>query len=748
VVIDVENSIDLVAAGNFVTELGVFYIEVARDDRPEVRPQERLGEKVLAMSDCANRQTHGSFRETDQAAGIGGLPHLVIVKTGSKGSFDRKFMAMLKAFLGGLLLISATASAQQPPLLSKPVIDALATGLSGDRAWETIVEISKNHRVRGSRPFRAAAELIVAKAREAGLDSARIEEFPADGKIFYGTQRSRPPWDAEFAELWEGKTLITSWDKQPMSVAEDSESGDVTAELVDVGAGIADSNYVGKNVRGKLILASSQADGVAAIGVAKYGAAGIISSAQNQHTAWWGENTDLVRWGHLDTFAKVKTFAIMVSPKVAKSYRDRLARGEKITMHAIVRAGQHPGVYSVATAMIKGADPKLSQEEIVFSCHLDHPNPGANDNASGCATNLEVAMSLSRLIRDGKIKRPGRTIRFVWPPEIEGTMAILNAKPEWAKRIKAVVHMDMVGGGPETKSVFHVSSGPASLPSFVYDVGQQFGAFVNEQTYKYAATGSAEYPLVAAKGGKEPLLAQLDEFDMGSDHEVYSSSSWSIPAIYLHDWPDRYIHTTWDTPERIDPTKLLRAAFIGAVSGYFLASATVNDFMEVLRIQNVATNRRMARMWERTVGLDAFESANLRTFHNWYQNEAITSSRQWFNLGVQTQPPSAARSFSGDSAIVLVRNPDLRGPMSVFGYDYLSDKLGTDRVSKLRLLNYQGLRGAGGDYAYEVLNLVGRPRNVIDVRNAVSAIYGPVPFDFILEYLLALKEAGVVASPR
>ncbi len=32
------------------------------------------------------------------------------------------------------------------------------------------------------------------------------------------------------------------------------------------------------------------------------------------------------------------------------------------------------------------------------------------------------------------------------------------------------MHMDMVGGGPETKAVFHVTRGPMSLPSFVHDV--------------------------------------------------------------------------------------------------------------------------------------------------------------------------------------------------------------------------------------------------------------------------------------
>ncbi len=661
-------------------------------------------------------------------------------------------MAMLRSCLAGLLLISLPAFAQQrAPLLSEPAVDALTKELSGDRALETIVEISKNHRVRGSRPFRAAAELIATRARAAGLDSVRIEEFPADGKIFYGTQRSRPPWDAEFAELREGETLVASWDKQPMSLAEDSESGNVTTDVIDVGDGADDSSYIGKNVKGKLILASSQADAVAAVGVAKYGAAGIISYAQNQHTGWWGENTDLVRWGHLDTFAKAKTFAFMISPKAAKSYRDRLARGEKIRMHAVVRAGQHPGAYSVATAMIRGADPKLSQEEIVFSCHLDHPNPGANDNASGCATILEVGVTLSKLIRDGKIPRPARTIRFVWPPEVEGTMAILNAKPEWAKRIRAVVHMDMVGAGPESKSVFHVSGGPGHLPSFVYDIGQAFGAWVNEQTYRYAATGISQYPLISAKGGKEPLLAALDEYDMGSDHDVYQDASWGIPALYLHDWPDRYIHTTWDTPERIDPTKLLRAAFIGAASGYFLASMKSSDSLAVVQSTHDGSLRRQIRLSERSRGLDSNEATNLVRYYQYY-DEAVNHSVRYYLRqfsAVRGIPPLITPGkVSGDSALRFLRVEKPRGPLSVFGYDYLRDKLGADRTSKLRLLEYQGLRGAGGDYAYEVLNLAVHPMKAIDIRNAVSAIYGPIPFEHVLEYMLALEEAGIIKRIR
>nr|MBA3357479.1 hypothetical protein [Pyrinomonadaceae bacterium] len=70
---------------------------------------------------------------------------------------------------------------------------------------------------------------------------------------------------------------------------------------------------------------------------------------------------------------------------------------------------------------------------------------------------------------------------------------------------------------------------------------------------------------------------------MGSGHQVYSDSSFAIPAIYLNDWPDRYIHTNFDTPANVDPTKLKRAAFIGAASAYFLANLKPEDASSILR---------------------------------------------------------------------------------------------------------------------------------------------------------------------
>ncbi len=51
---------------------------------------------------------------------------------------------------------------------------------------------------------------------------------------------------------------------------------------------------------------------------------------------------------------------------------------------------------------------------------------------------------------------------------------------------------------------------------------------------------------------------------------------------------------------------------------------------------------------------------------------------------------------------------------------------------------------AGGEYAYEVLNLVNGRRTAQDIRDAVSASYGPIPLEVVVEYLRALESIRVI----
>jgi hypothetical protein len=343
-----------------------------------------------------------------------------------------------------VLIMAGTGGAraqQRTPLLGEKDVAGLADELSGEVAKRNLEGLARLHRQRGSAGFHAAAELVAERARAYGLSDVAILQFPADGKIFYGTQRSRPGWDAEVGDLFEVKDTkeieeskrknipyvvicdqhpgmkdtetcstreekLISYEAMPIVLAEDSEAADVVAELVDVGEGAKEADYAGKNVKGKIVLTGAQPGAVQDLAVGKFGAVGIVSYAQNQKTAWWGEDENLIRWGHLETFSPNKTFGFMVSLKTARGLRERLAHGETIPLHAVVKAGQHASNYEVVTATIPGADPKLKEEEIAFSCHLDHQRPGANDNASGCVTILEVARTLQKLINEGKLARP------------------------------------------------------------------------------------------------------------------------------------------------------------------------------------------------------------------------------------------------------------------------------------------------------------------------------------------------------
>src|SRR5438552_14015982 len=163
-------------------------------------------------------------------------------------------MAMVAA---AAALGAGTAFAQKPPLLPEKDVAALAQELSGETAKRNLEGLTRFHRQRGSQGFHAAAELIAERASAYGLSDVQILQFPSDGRIFYGTQRSRPPWDAEFAELWEMANVsippvcdkekidngsvvfntkceqsygrkIASYEAEPVVLAEDSESADVT----------------------------------------------------------------------------------------------------------------------------------------------------------------------------------------------------------------------------------------------------------------------------------------------------------------------------------------------------------------------------------------------------------------------------------------------------------------------------------------------------------------------------------------
>jgi hypothetical protein len=674
----------------------------------------------------------------------------------------RLVVAMMVAF--------AAPVAAQPPLLPPAESTAIANEVSGGAALRTVRALSLHHRMRGSAGYRAAAEAIRDRLRDYGLEGVEIISLPADGRIFYGTQRSRPGWNVSFAELWEqseqggrwsDSTRIVSWAEQPLGVAQDSASGRAEAELVDVGTGASASDYEGRDVRGKLVLVSGQPEAAQDLAIGRFGAAGIVSWAQNQQTGWWGLDDSLIRWGHLQSFPTNPTFAFMVSPRQARAWQARLRAGGTVRLRARIEASTGPSAYLIPTAIIPG---RRRDREIVYSCHLDHPSPGANDNASGCASILEVARALDRLVRSGALPRPERTIRFIWPSEIEATISLLNARPEFARRTMAAIHLDMVGGDTEiTKSILRVHGTPPSLPSFVSGVGFAFARYVNAQSLQFASDGSAAMPLLDPDGSRRALQAEIGGFNQGSDHQIWTEGSWRIPAIYIADWPDRYIHTNRDLPDNLDPTKLRRAIFIAAASGYTLATLgrERSDFLALWRTiqpdmleRAAATGRRAAAM--QAAGASEAEVANL--WYRYREHEAgVALSFETIAEGVpQTVLQDVTRLLTAIPPVLgrprqisgtVYRRVLRQGPMSGFGYSWFDDHLARASLPRPRLID-RAADGDGPGFAYEALNLVDGRLSAGEIRDALAVTVGAAPVEEVEEYLATLARLGVLEAVR
>lgn len=126
----------------------------------------------------------------------------------------------------------------------------------------------------------------------------------------------------------------------------------------------------------------------------------------------------------------------------------------KQKIHINVQADYTPNAktYNIV-GQIEGSDSKLKNEYIVFGAHLDHVGmqtkaclfPGADDNASGTVTVLEVARIMNQLK-----ERPKRTIVFVlFASEESG----LHGASHFVKQLQnpkdivAFINADCVGNG-------------------------------------------------------------------------------------------------------------------------------------------------------------------------------------------------------------------------------------------------------------------------------------------------------------
>ena len=676
-------------------------------------------------------------------------------------------------FILGIFGSAALSGAAEAPLASMKLIKALSDEVSGEIAFRYTSVISGYDRVQASTGFHDAAAWIKGELERIGYKDVALEGWPSDGTKRYAGHRSVIGWNADKAELWmtsPERERLCSFEEIPLSLVKHSHGAHVEAELVEVGSGIGEAAYKGKDIKGKIVLSTGPTSevmkeavlGRGAVGVLTYFAPDTRPGYPNliRYTALWPRWEDREKLG----------FGFNLSKNQGARLKRMIEEGTKIILKADVDVSySQTRLESLSAAFPGSVEP---DREVMIIGHLCHPTPSANDNGSGSGGMLEMARALKAMVDKGLVDKPARTIRFVWVAEFNGAVPYVQAHLERTKNTLAVINCDMIGEDlHSTGGMFRIFRTPDSIPSFLNDI-----------TVNFAGLAEA-LNLTSLNGSSHPFAWKAVPYGGGSDHVVFNDGAVKVPAVMLNR-NDTFHHTSLDTMDKVDPTELRRASVIALGTAFYIAAARDGEAVATARL--IARNGlgRLAADYYDALGemASAADPVRLHQAYRqvlnvvsqavWRESQAILSTRGFTSDDTVKREISSLKAHLDDAQLSFPREANVfyrkmcagmsvppkpmtlsdvdrklsrLAPVRVEGFicpletDYLIEKIGPDALRDIRLRV---------DSAYEALNFADGKRSVLEIAQAVSAEFGPVDIQDVSAFFSLLERAGLVTMKR
>lgn len=522
--------------------------------------------------------------------------------------------------------------------MSEKVYDLIVGESSGDRAFNYILDIAPYERDRVSADYAGLfmeSVYVVDKLKSYGFADAKTE-------IVGKTQT----WDGVSAEVWEiapNTAKIADYRDLAAILGQGSKSAHVTADLVWIGRGTAEE-IAAADLKGKIAVTEASAGRVHDAAV-KAGAVGIMTyySPRPLVDPIQIPNSG-IRGG------ENATFCINLTPRDGYALRDRLLRGEKITVKADIETKTEQTNIEVPTCVIKGS--QENGEEVILCAHLfeGYVKLGANDNISGSAALIEVARTLNHLIETGQIERPTRSIRFIWIPEFQGSIPWAQQNKEILSRTLCNINLDMVGLWlSKSQSFYCLHRTTMGNPHYLNDVAESFYHYMGATNKAYVATGvgrpEATKPVYSVTGSRDPFYYSINAHYGASDHEVFSDWGVQAPGVIMITWPDNYYHTSGDRPEICDPTQLHRAIVLAAASAYTIAEADAQDAVKIAsEVAANAAKRMSIKMKQDLAALNNATAADFAALYKdakWHQDAMLNNEVATLATVLELAPASA-----------------------------------------------------------------------------------------------------------
>lgn len=719
-------------------------------------------------------------------------------------------MASAGCVLAVCCVTSSAAHAGPSPVLPESWLRLITREVNGFAAFNNLAVLATFHRTLGSDQTHQALAGLEKKCREYGLRSVEILRVPVKtGRELFGLQDfdGQIPTRVRGAELRlvePEARLLTTTESAPSALIQGSLSADLVAPLVYIGQGADPKNYEGKDVRGKLVLAgNAMPDDIKEMAIHRFGAAGVLFYFDLPHNS--GDNQDAIldcHWSPWGKDGRLSTFGFSLSNNQFRYLKGLLDRGQRVVVKVKVDAEIKEGddaVFETLDAAITGSE--FPDEEFLLWAHIDHPMPGAVDNASGCAAILEVARTLQALVANGLVPRPKRTIRFLWLPHVTGLYMYLSKHPEKMGRIRGGLSIDSVGVSQTLFSNYFSASKPShSLPSYWTAVLESLAAALDERANRNLLDYRNTDTIFSPEGSRDGFHMRVIPYNGFGDEMQSNNSTVRIPTIALGCLPVPPRHSQVNFLSYIDPTGLQRTAWLGAalaavfgwtdgtnagrlIDEVFSAGRTklVREAGLALEGINGADGREIAGAWKRSLGLlrfglereraalgsigplvpgdrEAEARISLRSREESELAASLTAGlaseyrRRCLELGVRPVEPALSPEERELDGLVPKPVPGIMGTSAYYG-NYYEKVLGKEKLASFRL-NPNFAYGMAG-YT-EAHNFIDGRRTVLGIFQAVAAELWsegyPAEHGITLEevagYMRMLEAAGVVTLEK
>ncbi len=505
------------------------------------------------------------------------------------------------------LLLSACGGAQQD---QQDAAIEKVTGTGVRAHMEALAADNMQGREAGTAGYQVAADYVAAQFREYGL-----EGLGDDGDFFQEIEFAETrllPESARLSFVKSGEILELKFRDDFIRSGGYGEARESTdAPLVFVGHGIvapeyAHDDYAGVDVSGKILVMLSGAPpqfatdqrafysssrGKQAL-AAELGAVGIISirTPVDQARRPWarylpGIGSPGMRWldadgrpyrgypelagdATLSEFGAEKLFA--VAGRDLDAIFARHAEGETgsfdlgVSAHLERTSTQRIVPSANVVAVLRGSDPVLKDEYIVYSAHLDHigirPSDdgdeihnGAYDNAAGIGTMLQIAAAMASMP-----ERPRRSVIFaaVTAEEkgLQGSSFFAKNPPVPVEQLVANINIDMPYLGFPVADIQAFGAEHSSLHAAVKAATDAMGMgltpdpmpqevrFVRSDQFSFVQEG---IPALAFKAGSQSSDPAIDGDAMLSDFlkNHYHQASDDLDLPWNAEGAERYART-------------------------------------------------------------------------------------------------------------------------------------------------------------------------------------------------------------